>query len=69
MAAPPSLLRNRSARFKGEPSQEMAFENVSLAFEEKAVLEGVSFRFLMARQGDFRRGGLGEKHDLKLAWA
>jgi phospholipid/cholesterol/gamma-HCH transport system ATP-binding protein len=44
MAAPPVVSENRAAATEQSSAPAVAFENVSIAFEDKAVLDGVSFQ-------------------------
>jgi phospholipid/cholesterol/gamma-HCH transport system ATP-binding protein len=68
MAAPPSLVAQPIGSLQKPASPAIAFENVSLAFEDKTVLEGVSFQLPHGEsKAIFGVAGSGKSTLLKLA--
>jgi phospholipid/cholesterol/gamma-HCH transport system ATP-binding protein len=68
MAAPPSLVAQTIGSLQKPASPAIAFENVSLAFEDKTVLEGVSFQLPHGEsKAIFGVAGSGKSTLLKLA--
>ena len=68
MAAPPSTIEQRTAPQRDAGSPVITFENVSIAFEEKTVLEGISFQLARGEtKAIFGVAGSGKSTLLKLA--
>ncbi len=68
MAAPPSTIEQRTAPQQDAGSPVITFENVSIAFEEKTVLEGISFQLARGEtKAIFGVAGSGKSTLLKLA--
>jgi phospholipid/cholesterol/gamma-HCH transport system ATP-binding protein len=68
MAAPPTAIEQRLRPRPDAPSVTIVFENVSIAFEGKSVLDGVSFRLARGEtKAIFGVAGSGKSTILKLA--
>jgi phospholipid/cholesterol/gamma-HCH transport system ATP-binding protein len=68
MAAPPSTLESPFKFSKGSAYDVIVFENVSIAFEDKAVLDGISFKLAKGEtKAIFGVAGSGKSTILKLA--
>jgi len=68
MAAPPSTIHESISSTKDPASAAVAFEDVSIAFEGKPVLEGISFRLAKGEtKAIFGVAGSGKSTILKLA--
>lgn len=68
MAAPPSAIEQPTPSPAGTGSEIVVFEDVSIAFDEKQVLEGISFRLAKGEtKAIFGVAGAGKSTILKLA--
>src|SRR6201987_4916539 len=68
MGSPPATLTERPEPSAGPARVAIEFENVSIAFEEKQVLDGISFQLLHAEtKAIFGVAGSGKSTILKLA--
>jgi phospholipid/cholesterol/gamma-HCH transport system ATP-binding protein len=68
MAAPPTAIEQRLRPSPDAPSVAIVFENVSIAFEGKSVLDGISFRLGRGEtKAIFGVAGAGKSTILKLA--
>src|ERR1700751_6182975 len=68
MGSPPATLTERPEPSAGPARVAIEFENVSIAFEEKQVLDGISFQLLHAEtKAIFGFAGSGKRTILKLA--
>jgi phospholipid/cholesterol/gamma-HCH transport system ATP-binding protein len=68
MAAPPSAIEQPAPSQTGTGSDIVVFEDVSIAFDEKQVLEGISFRLAKGEtKAIFGVAGAGKSTILKLA--
>jgi len=67
MAAPPTTIEQRSPSEQGAAANVVVFENVSIGFEDKPVLEGISFRLSKGEtKAIFGVAGSGKSTILKL---
>jgi len=67
MAAPPTAIEERSASTQSSDSAAIVFENVSIAFEDKPVLENISFQLAKGEtKAIFGVAGSGKSTLLKL---
>src|SRR5271170_5242135 len=67
MAAPPTAIEQRLPSDPDATANIVAFENVSIAFEDKAVLDGISFRLARGEtKAIFGVAGSGKSTILKL---
>src|SRR5271167_3426705 len=68
MAAPPTMIEQRLPSEPDATANIVAFENVSIAFEDKPVLDGISFRLAKGEtKAIFGVAGSGKSTILKLA--
>jgi phospholipid/cholesterol/gamma-HCH transport system ATP-binding protein len=68
MAAPPTAIEQRVSSEPGSPSNIVVFEDVSIAFDDKRVLDGISFRLAKGEtKAIFGVAGSGKSTILKLA--
>src|SRR5436189_5958403 len=68
MAAPPNALEERLDAVTNSAAPVIKFENVSIAFEDKAVLDGISFHLPRGEtKAVFGVAGSGKSTLLKLA--
>ena len=64
MSAPTLPLDMTTPAAKQQGSEAIRFENVTLAFDDKVVLDDISFRLAARRnQSHFRRRRLRQEHD------
>jgi ABC-type multidrug transport system fused ATPase/permease subunit len=69
MSGRPTLTEQPSKVSEGIPSPILVFENVSLAFDEKVVLEDISFRLERGEtKAIFGVAGSGKSTILSLQW-
>jgi phospholipid/cholesterol/gamma-HCH transport system ATP-binding protein len=67
MSAPPTAIEERAKSTEGSASQAVVFDNVSIAFEDKVVLDGISFRLPRGEtKALFGTAGSGKSTVLKL---
>ena len=67
MSAPPTAIEERAKSTEGSASQAVVFDNVSIAFEDKIVLDGISFRLPRGEtKALFGTAGSGKSTVLKL---
>src|SRR6266550_7797550 len=68
MSSPPSPVEEAISRTQGSQSPVIVFEDVSIAFQEKVVLDGISFRLPRGEtKAIFGVAGSGKSTILKLA--
>src|ERR1700730_7080757 len=68
MAAPPIALEQPLPSLQNAPTDVIVFENVSIAFEDKQVLDGISFRLTKGKtRAIFGGAGSGKSTILKLS--
>src|SRR2546429_2212077 len=68
MSAPPTAVEERSSRPQGSQSPVIVFEDVSIAFQGKQVLDGISFRLPRGEtKAIFGVAGSGKSTILKMA--
>src|SRR5580692_12854745 len=68
MAAPPTAIEQRVPSEPGSSANIVVFEDVSIAFEDKRVLDGISFRLARGEtKAIFGVAGSGKSTILKMA--
>jgi phospholipid/cholesterol/gamma-HCH transport system ATP-binding protein len=68
MVSPPAIAEQRATSSQAQASIAIEFENVSIAFEDRQVLDGISFRLLHGEsKAIFGIAGSGKSTILKLA--
>src|SRR6266581_784195 len=68
MSSPPTPVEERTSRTQGSQSPVIVFEDVSIAFQGKQVLDGISFRLPKGEtKAIFGVAGSGKSTILKLA--
>jgi len=68
MSSPPTPVEERTSRTQGSQSPVIVFEDVSIAFQGKQVLDGISFRLPRGEtKAIFGVAGSGKSTILKMA--